>query len=204
MGKGPAAFAGFVLLDVVAPPALYYLLRLAGVSIWTALVAGVALPLLRLGASVLFRRHVPRASIFTLTLILIGTLTGLVTADARLLMARESYITAVVGGWFLLSLLRSRPLIFTTTVDFMPEQAARDWHRSWMTSAVFRRAMRGMTWRFAPGVPHRCGRSGRDVLHPAAGLGPAGLRGAADGDAGGGRAGGQGLGAATAAPRPAE
>lgn len=146
--SGPNAFAGFLLLDVVLPLASYYVFRALGASIWVALIAGTALPLLRVGTSLILRRRVSTATLFTLVLIAVGTLIGLMTADARLLMARESYLTGVVGLWILLSLLWSRPLIFTATVGFMPPPAAEEWHRSWETSGPFRRAMRGMTWAF--------------------------------------------------------
>jgi len=146
--SGPAAFTGFLLIDLVVPLASYYLLRALGASVWTALLAGAALPMLRLSASLVLRRSVPGASLFTLGLITAGSAIGLLTADPRLLMARESYLTGFVGGWILLSLLRARPLVFTATVGFMPPAAAEDWHRSWETSETFRRAMRGMTWGF--------------------------------------------------------
>ncbi|MET8122469.1 VC0807 family protein [Micromonospora sp. NPDC005189] len=144
----PAPFAGFLLLDLVVPLASYYLLRARGASVWTALLAGAALPMLRLSASLVLRRRVPGASLFTLELITVGTAIGLMTADSRLLMARESYLTGFVGVWILLSLLLPRPLGFTATVGFMPPTAAEVWHRSWETSGTFRRAMRGMTWGF--------------------------------------------------------
>lgn len=146
--SGPAAFTGFLLIDLVVPLASYYVLRALGASVWAALLAGAALPTLRLTASLILRRRLPAASLFTLGLITAGTAIGLLTADPRLLMARESYLTGFVGGWLLLSLLRPRPLVFTATVGFMPPSAAAEWHRSWETSETFRRAMRGMTWGF--------------------------------------------------------
>lgn len=148
MKNGRNAFAGFLLLDVVVPLALYYVSRALGASVWIALIAGSALPVLRLGTSLILRRRPSTATLFTLVLLTVGTAIGLMTADARLLMARESYLTGVVGGWILLSLLWSRPLVFTATVGFMPQPTAEEWHRSWETSRTFRQAMRGMTWGF--------------------------------------------------------
>ena len=40
----------------------------------------------------------------------------MVTADARLLVARESYLTGVVGLWILATLLAGRPMVFEATV----------------------------------------------------------------------------------------
>ncbi|MFD8604363.1 VC0807 family protein [Streptomyces globisporus] len=146
--SGPVAFTGFLLIDLVVPLASYYVLRALGASVWTALLTGAALPMLRLSAGLVLRRRVPGASLFVLGLITVGTAIGLMTADSRLLMARESYLTGFVGVWVLLSLLRARPLVFTATVGFMPPAPAEDWHRFWETSEIFRRAMRGMTWGF--------------------------------------------------------
>ncbi|MET7446410.1 ABC transporter ATP-binding protein/permease [Streptomyces sp. NBC_01696] len=146
--SGPAAFTGFLLIDLVVPLASYYVLRALGASVWTALLTGAALPMLRLSAGLVLRRRVPGASLFVLGLITVGTAIGLMTADSRPLMARESYLTGFAGVWVLLSLLRARPLVFTATVGFMPPAPAEDWHRYWETSETFRRAMRGMTWGF--------------------------------------------------------
>ncbi|MFE9825151.1 VC0807 family protein [Streptomyces sp. NPDC005791] len=157
--SGPAAFTGFLLVDLVVPLASYYVLRALGASVWTALLAGAALPMLRLGAGLVFRRRIPGASIFALGLTTVGTAIGLMTADSRLLMARESYLTGFVG---VRVLLRARPLVFTETVGFMPPAAAEDWHRSWETSETFRRAMRGMTWGF--GLAFLIGAAARVVM----------------------------------------
>lgn len=145
---GPASFTGFVLLDLAVPLASFYALRALGASVWTALVVGAAVPIVRLGAGLLLHRRLSRASLLTLALVTTGTAVGLTTADPRLLMARESYLTGVVGIWILLSLLARRPLVFTATAGFMKQPASDEWHASWDTSETFRRAMRGMTWGF--------------------------------------------------------
>jgi hypothetical protein len=73
---------------------------------------------------------VDRLSQFTLSLITIGTVIGLVTADPRLLVARESYLTAVVGLWILGSLLARTSLIFEATIRLMPPAEGDDWRRA--------------------------------------------------------------------------
>jgi len=135
-------------LDVALPLALYYLLRGFGASPWTALLAGAAIPLARVALAATARRRLETASSFTLSLLAAGTAVGLVTSDPRLLMARESYLTAVVGLWILATLAASRPLVFTATTRFMSDDAAAGWHRAWDASREFRRAMRGMTLAF--------------------------------------------------------
>jgi hypothetical protein len=141
-------FARMLLLDVGVPLALYYVLRGLGASPWTALVLGAAIPLVRVALAVLTRRRLEMAGVFTLILLAAGTAVGLLAADPRLLMARESYLTAVVGVWILVTLWGRRPMLVTATAGFMPPQAAAVWHRAWDDSPRFRRAMRGMTLAF--------------------------------------------------------
>ena len=69
----------------------------------------------------------------------------MVTADARLLVARESCLTGVVGLWILATLLACRPMLFEATVRFMPEAVAQQWQRDWETRPRFRRTLRVMT-----------------------------------------------------------
>jgi hypothetical protein len=141
-------FARMLVLDVGVPLALYYVLRAFGASQWTALVLGAAIPLLRIAVAAATRRRLETAGVFTLSLLAAGTAVGLLTADPRLLMARESYLTAVAGAWILGTLWARRPLLFTATTGFMPADAAAVWHRAWDDSPQFRRAMRGMTLAF--------------------------------------------------------
>jgi hypothetical protein len=124
---------------------LFYGLRLAGVNQWLALVLGAAVPLLRLAVTVLTRRRVDRLSLFSLSLIGCGTAIGLVTADPRLLLARESNLTAVVGLWIIGSLLARTPFIFEATVRLMPPAQADAWRQHWEGNPTFRRIMRGLT-----------------------------------------------------------
>jgi hypothetical protein len=121
---------------------LFYGLRLAGVNQWLALVLGAAVPL-RLAVTVLTRRRVDRLSLFSLSLIGCGTAIGLVTADPWLLLARESYLTAVVGLWIIGSLLARTPFIFEATVRLMPPAQADAWRQDWEGNPTFRRIMRG-------------------------------------------------------------
>ena len=60
-------------LDVVLPLVLYYALRAIGTSSWTALVAGAAVPLVRVAVAAATRRCVESAGVFTLTLLAAGT-----------------------------------------------------------------------------------------------------------------------------------
>jgi len=132
-------------IDLVLPFATYYGLRLLGADPWLALMLGAVGPLLRIVISAVRTRSLERLSIFTLSIMTLGTVVGLLGGDARLLMARESWLTAVIGVWLLASLMGSRPILFTATLAVIPPQTAAQWQQNWKTEPAFRRAFRWLT-----------------------------------------------------------
>lgn len=138
-------FVAMLLVDIAAPLAVFYGLRWMGVNQWWALIVAGVIPVARLGYTAIHDRRLEKASAFTLTLLVIGTGIGLLTGDPRLLLARESYLTGVVGAWSLITLLAARPLMFTATIPFLPAPTAQAWQQDWHTDRVFRRALRVMT-----------------------------------------------------------
>jgi intracellular septation protein A len=133
------------VLDVAIPLGLFYGLRLAGVNQWLALVLSGALPAVRLIYKILTEHQIEMLTLFTLSIVGVGTAVALLTPDPRLVLARESYITALLGLWMLSTLLAQRPFIFAATVRLMPEPAAEQWQRDWRDSSQFRKAMRVIT-----------------------------------------------------------
>ena len=134
--------------DLVLPLVLFYGLRLLGVGVWVAVMVGAGVSVAVLVVGVVVRRRIEPVTVFVLSLIFVGTGVGLVTADARLLLARGSWVTVVVGLWFLGSLLAARPLLFGATLKLMPPAAAAGWRQDWEDSPRFRRLLRGMTLAF--------------------------------------------------------
>ncbi|OMH36884.1 VC0807 family protein [Tersicoccus sp. Bi-70] len=145
---GRLGFLGMLALDVALPLALFYGLRAAGVGPWWALLIGGLPALIRLAVGVVRRRRVDRMSMFGFSVLVAGTVMGLITADTRLLLARESLVTVVVGVWILTTVGARRPVLFTATERMMPPAAAVEWHRSWDTDARFRRMLTVMTVAF--------------------------------------------------------
>lgn len=146
--NGRRRFIWTLTTDVAAPLVLYYLLRAGGVSVWTALIVGSILPILRITTIAVHRRRIEQPALFTLTLLTIGTAVGLVTADPRLLIVRESYLTAVTGAWILLTLRSTQPLVMTATLHFLPPAGVESWQRAWRNDPRFRRLMKAMTLAF--------------------------------------------------------
>ncbi|MFJ3940358.1 VC0807 family protein [Streptomyces parvus] len=132
-------------LDIALPLLLYYGLRWLGTNQWLALVISGALPLARLAYQVVRERKVERTTLFSLSIILTSTLVSLFTGDPRLVLARESYFTALVGLWMLSTLLAKRPFLYAATIQILPEATARSWREDWENSPEFRKAMRLMT-----------------------------------------------------------
>ncbi|MFI7581098.1 VC0807 family protein [Kocuria kalidii] len=140
--------AGWLGVDLVLPFVLYYGSRLAGADAWTALMLGAAGPLVRVVVTAVRARRLERLGLFTLTVLGAGTVVGLLSPDPRLLLARESWLTALVGAWILASLLGEKPVLYEATMRLMPPAAAAGWRRDWETSPGFRRLLRRMTAAF--------------------------------------------------------
>ncbi|MFE7630755.1 VC0807 family protein [Kocuria sp. NPDC057446] len=136
---------GLLGAGLVLPFALYYGLRLAGVEPWAALLLGGLAPLLRVLITAARARRLDRLGAFTLSVLTVNTAVGLITADARLLMALGGWLTALLGAWLLVSLRGGRSALFDVTVTLMPAEAAAGWQHDWRHRPQFRRIFRAMT-----------------------------------------------------------
>ncbi|WP_312396169.1 VC0807 family protein [Kocuria sp.] len=139
------AVAGMIGIDLVLPFAIYYGLRLAGADPWLALMLAAVGPLVRIAVTTARSRRIDRLGVFTLSILAIGTAVGMFSADPRLLLARESWLTALIGFWILISLAGQRPVLFQATIAVMPTDAAAQWEQDWNTSPFFRKVFRIMT-----------------------------------------------------------
>jgi hypothetical protein len=97
-----------MMIDIVAPIALFYGIRGFGGSIWLALVAGGALP----AVSALFRRSADPAGLVMVVALTASAALSLITGSPRALLARDGLITAGWAGYMYLSLLARRPVTF--------------------------------------------------------------------------------------------
>lgn len=161
------ALAGMIGIDLVLPFAIYYGLRLAGADPWLALMLGAVGSLIRIAVTTVRTRRIDRLGVFTLSILAIGTAVGMFSADPRLLLARESWLTALIGLWILISLAGRRPVLFEATIAVMPADAAAQWEHDWDTNPFFRKIFRTMTLAWGAGL-HPGRRSSRDHgLHAA-------------------------------------
>lgn len=110
--RSPSSGLSAIVIDVLFPLALYYVLRAAGASVYLALLLGAIAPALRTLAGLIATRTVDGLGTFMLTTMLVGVTISLIAGNPRFLLAKEAWVTAVTGGWFLISARSRRPLAF--------------------------------------------------------------------------------------------
>jgi hypothetical protein len=148
-GETPAPDAGLrrvvranvitVVFEVIVPMVLFYGLRAAGVL--------VAAPYV--GWTVARNRRVDLVALFTLSVLVLSVVLGLLSDDPRTLAIREGW-TAALGGlfglWMLVTVVVGKPAQLTLgrTVAEVKRGAegAAAWAARWDTDARFRRGLR--------------------------------------------------------------
>jgi hypothetical protein len=134
------------IFDIGAPLATYYLLRSAGLTAVTALVVSGAFPAIGVTVGVIRHRRLDVVGVLVLTGIAAGSVLGLVTHDARLLLMEGSVPTAVFGLGCVGSLRARRPLMFAFALEFAGPNTAKgqEMTRLWQYEG-FRRVFRTIT-----------------------------------------------------------
>ncbi len=158
-GDKPASDAGLrrviranaltVGFEVIVPMVLFYGLRAAGVSQWWALMAGVLAAVPYVGWTVARNRRVDLLAVFTLSVLVLSVVLGLLSDDPRTLAIREGW-TAALGGlfglWMLVTVVTGKPaqLALGRAIAEVKRGAegAAAWAARWDTDARFRRGLR--------------------------------------------------------------
>jgi hypothetical protein len=117
--------AKIVVFDVAGPLVAYSLLRSAGLSAVSALVLSGILPGIAVVGGLVRRRRVDAVGVLVLAGIAVGSVLGLVSGNARLVLVEGSVPTAVFGLLCLGSLWSARPLIYRFAVEFIGEDTPR-------------------------------------------------------------------------------
>ncbi len=147
-----------LVLDIVAPIALFYGVRGAGGSLWLALMAGGVLPVITTAADLVTRRRADLIGLVMLAALAVSAALSLVSGSPRALLARDGLVTAGWAGYMYLSLLARRPATFTVSrpllegrrvFDFATRSWVRpatvSWDKLWDRSPRFRRIWRTCT-----------------------------------------------------------
>lgn len=138
-----------VVFEVIVPMALFYGLRIAGVSQWWALMAGVLVAAPYVVWTIVRNRRVDLVALVTLSVLVLSVVLGLLSDDPRTLAIREGW-TAALGGlfgaWMLVTVFTGRPAQLTLgrTIAEVKRGAegAAAWAARWDTDARFRRGLR--------------------------------------------------------------
>jgi hypothetical protein len=135
-----ASLLSIAVFDVGGPLAVYYSLRSAGISTVVALVVSGLPPAVGIGLSVRRHRRIDVIGVVVLGGILLGTVVGLVSGSARLVLIDGTVPTAVLGLACFGSFLTSRPLMFRVALQFMgPEsEEGRGFAIAWQFRAMRR------------------------------------------------------------------
>jgi hypothetical protein len=141
----PRSGSRTLVVDVGVPLALYYVLRAAGASVFLALSLGAIVPAASTLAGLIRSRTLDRLGIFVLSTMLLGVGVSLISGSPRFLLAREAWLTAVIGVWFLASSHGQRPLSFVFARAGLGGQkhfTTESWDSLWERSPNFRRGWR--------------------------------------------------------------
>jgi hypothetical protein len=139
--------AMIVIFDIAGPLLAYNGLRSAGLSTVAALLLSGAFPALGVIIGVAWSRRVDAIGALVLAGIVVGTVLGLVTHDARLVLMEGSVPTAVFGLVCLGSLWARHPLLFTVVREFTGPDTAKGRAMTglWRQEPLFRRDFRVIT-----------------------------------------------------------
>jgi|SRR5580658_5245380 hypothetical protein len=111
--------AMIAVFDIGGPLVLYQLLRSAGHSAVISLVLSGIFPALGVAIKFARSRSVDAIGVLVLAGIAVGSLVGLLSGSARLLLLEGSVPTAVFGLLCLGSLWSRRPLMYRFAIEFM-------------------------------------------------------------------------------------
>ena len=134
------------MFDVAGPLIAYSLLRSAGFSAVTALVLSGIFPAFGVAIGFASDRRLDIVGALVLAGIAVGTVLGLVSGNARLVLLEGSVPTAVFGLVCIASLWSRRPLIYRFAVEFIGPDTprGREFASGWQNQG-FRHVFRVMT-----------------------------------------------------------
>ncbi|WP_077063476.1 VC0807 family protein [Streptomyces sp. MP131-18] len=133
-----------MLINAVAPIALFYGLRAAGVDQWTALMLGLVAPAVAVVHSVITKRRIDMLAGLIVTVLLLSVALSFLSGSPRTLLARDGWITAVAGIWILLTIPRI-PYYLYALRTFTGATLRERINAAWRDTPAFRRVMHAGT-----------------------------------------------------------
>lgn len=133
-----------LVINAVVPIAVFYGLRALGVDQWTALLLGLVAPAVKTLHSVITKRRIDQLAALVMAALLLSVALSFLTGSPRTLLARDGWVTAVVGGWILLTLLRTPYYLFALRT-FTGGTLREGINAAWRDTPAFRRVVRRCT-----------------------------------------------------------
>lgn len=136
--------AARMVFDLVVPLALFYGLRASGVSMYVALLAGALASGVTAVVVLATQRRLDGIAAFVLSTMLLSVAVSLLAGSPRFLLAKEAWLTAFAGLWFLGTLWTRRPLAFQISRPMLEGRLGwpGGWDDLWRRSRAFRRMWR--------------------------------------------------------------
>lgn len=133
-----------LFVDVVAPLGLYYVLRWAGVGVYVALLVSTLASAATTVGSLVRNRKLNGLSTYMTTMMLASIVVSVIAGSPRFLLAKEAWLTALGGVWFLASLRARRPLAYLYTKPLLEGRLGWPgaWDELWERFPRFRRMWR--------------------------------------------------------------
>ena len=145
----------WLVVDVLAPVAVYYLLHALGVGDVPALTVGGLIGGAGVVVQAVRNRRLDRLGLLVLGMFALTLALVAVTGDPRFVLAKPAVFTAAAGLYCLVTLFGERPLAYDTARPFAVGEspaAERRWERMWGTDPGMRSALRATTVYWAVGL----------------------------------------------------
>lgn len=133
-----------LVLDLIAPTALFYGLRASGVDQWWSLLLSAIPPTARAVQTIVTKRKVDVLAVFTLSVLVFSVAVSFVSGSPRFLLAKDGWITAVIGAWILGTVPR-KPFLFQVVHTLLSPAARERAEINWRDSPTYRHVLRVTT-----------------------------------------------------------
>jgi hypothetical protein len=144
-GIRPAALAGVLLGDLIAPVAVYYAARALGAPVMLAALLGGLACLPRQLAALARRRRLDGLGAAVLVVFAASGLLSLLSGDARVLVLKDAVWPLAAGIVTAGSCLRGKPVTFYLLRPLLTQGRAENrpfWDRVWAAGSAFRHCLR--------------------------------------------------------------
>ncbi|MEU4520077.1 VC0807 family protein [Amycolatopsis sp. NPDC024027] len=131
-----------VLIEVLAPLALFYGLRAAGVDQLLALLAGAVIPVVTGLRDLAAGQRIGGVRWFVLGAMAVTVAGSFISGSPRALLLRGVVLMAALGGFLLVTVWARRPFLYEAARTVLDQDKQRTWCRNWDDHPPFRRLLR--------------------------------------------------------------